>query len=165
MQERTIVLDGYSKTYAMTGWRLGYGVMTKPLAEAMSQLQINAVSCVNAASQVAGIEALTGPQTEVDRMVSAFRQRRDFIVDGLNKLPGVRCRMPVGAFYAFPNVSELPIGQDELAARLLDEMGVAVLSGTAFGAHGKGYIRLSYANSIENIGRGLERMKELLAKL
>jgi len=158
MLERTIVLDGYSKTYAMTGWRLGYGVMPVPLAEAVTQLQINATSCVNAATQVAGLEALQGPQDSVDRMVAAFRERRDLVVAGLNAIPGLRCVMPEGAFYAFPNVSGLGIDQDVLAGRLLNEAGVAVLPGTAFGAYGQGYLRLSYANSIANLQKALDRI-------
>ncbi len=165
MQDRTIILDGYSKTYAMTGWRLGYGVMNQRLAEAITQLQINAVSCVNAAAQVAGIEGLTGPQDDVTRMVAAFRERRDRIVGGLNQLPGIRCVMPQGAFYAFPNVSALPVDEGTLARRLLDEMGVALLAGTAFGEYGRGYLRLSYANSVPNIERALERMADFLARL
>jgi aspartate aminotransferase len=165
MQDRTIILDGYSKTYAMTGWRLGYGVMNRQLAEAVTQLQINAVSCVNAATQVAGIEGLTGPQTETERMVAAFRERRDTIVAGLNKLPGVSCVMPKGAFYVFPNVTGVPLSESELASRLLNEAGVAALSGTAFGEYGKGYLRFSYANSIENIQRALARFGDFLAGL
>lgn len=165
MQDRTIILDGYSKTYAMTGWRLGYGVMHPDLAVRMTQLQINSVSCVNAATQFAGIEALTGPQDEVDKMVAAFRARRDAVVAGLNSIPGVRCITPAGAFYAFPNVTALPIDQDQLASRLMDEAGVAVLSGTAFGAYGKGYLRLSYANSLENIAKAVQRMGDLVSKL
>jgi aspartate/methionine/tyrosine aminotransferase len=165
MLDRTIILDGFSKTYAMTGWRLGYGVMRPELAQALTQLQINATSCVNAATQVAGIEALEGPQDAVDEMLEAFRRRRELIVDGLNAMPGVRCQMPKGAFYAFPNVSELGIDQDELADRLLQEAGVAVLPGTAFGEYGKGYLRLSYANSIVNISKALERMAALVETL
>jgi aspartate/methionine/tyrosine aminotransferase len=165
MAERTVILDGYSKTYAMTGWRLGYGVMPEPLAQAVAQLQINATSCVNAATQVAGIEALRGPQDDVERMVAAFRERRDLIVQGLCAMPGVGCVQPAGAFYAFPNVSALPIDQDALAGRLLNEAGVAVLPGTAFGQHGRGYLRLSYANSIPNIQKALERMGALIAGL
>lgn len=158
MLDRTIILDGYSKTYAMTGWRLGYGVMPVALAEAITQLQINATSCVNAATQVAGIEALRGPQDSVDRMVAAFRERRDLVVAGLNAIPGLRCVMPAGAFYAFPNVAALGIDQDVLAGRLLSEAGVAVLPGTAFGSYGQGYLRLSYANSIPNLQKALERI-------
>jgi aspartate aminotransferase len=165
MQDRTIILDGFSKTYAMTGWRLGYGVMRADLAQAIAQLQINATSCVNTATQMAGVEALTGPQDEVDKMVAAFRARRDAVVAGLNQIPGVRCQMPQGAFYAFPNVTRLGVDQDVLATRIMNEAGVAVLSGTAFGAYGKGYLRLSYANSLENIHRGLERIGNLVASL
>ncbi len=165
MLDRTIILDGYSKTFAMTGWRLGYGVMNERLAQAVTQLQINATSCVNAASQVAGIEAITGPQDEVKKMVSEFDARRQLIVDGLNGLPGISCVDPVGAFYAFPNVTQLPIGASEFASRLMDEAGVAVLAGTAFGEYGAGYIRLSYANSQDNIRKGLERMAGFIDKL
>jgi aspartate aminotransferase len=165
MAERTIILDGFSKTYAMTGWRLGYGVMPVPLAQAVSQLQINCTSCVNAATQVAGIEALTGPQDAVDDMVAAFRTRRDLVVSGLNQIPGVHCVMPAGAFYAFPNVSAVGMGEGELASRLLNEAGVAVLAGTAFGQFGKGYLRLSYANSLENIQKALDRMGQLIGAL
>lgn len=165
MLDRTIILDGFSKTYAMTGWRLGYGVMPAPLAEAVTQLQINATSCVNAATQVAGIEALRGPQRDVDTMVAAFRERRDRIVGGLNAIPGIRCVMPEGAFYAFPNVGALGIDQDTLAGRLLNEAGVAVLPGTAFGHYGAGYIRLSYANSIANIEKALARIDAFVRQL
>jgi aspartate/methionine/tyrosine aminotransferase len=143
MKDRTIILDGYSKTYAMTGWRLGYGVMNEQLAEAVTQLQINATSCVNAATQVAGIEALTGPQDAVDAMVTELEARRDLLVDGLNAIPGISCQLPEGAFYVFPNVTGLGMDQDELADRLLNESGVATLPGTAFGEYGKGYLRLS----------------------
>ena len=165
MLDRTIILDGFSKTYAMTGWRLGYGVMHPELATRFTQLQINSVSCVNAAAQYAGIEALTGPQDEAEKMVAAFRARRDAVVTGLNAIEGVKCVMPKGAFYAFPNVSALPIDQDQLAKRLMDEAGVAVLSGTAFGEYGKGYLRLSYANSLENIAKALKQMGELVSRL
>lgn len=165
MLDRTIILDGYSKTYAMTGWRLGYGVMPVWLAEAVTQLQINATSCVNAASQVAGIAGLTGPQDAVDEMVAAFRARRDLIVAGLNNLPGVTCAMPKGAFYAFPNIMELGVDAGQFAERLLDEAGVAVLAGTAFGEYGKGYLRLSYANSQPNIQKALDRMAAVIDTL
>ncbi len=159
MQERTILLDGYSKTYAMTGWRLGYGVMPVPMAEAIIQLQINATSCVNSATQIAGIEALNGPQDAIDAMVAEFRRRRDRIVAGLNQISGVRCTMPKGAFYAFPNITGTGLSERDLADRLLNEYGVAVLPGTAFGAYGRGYLRLSYANSVENIDRALQLMR------
>jgi aspartate/methionine/tyrosine aminotransferase len=162
MQERTIILDGFSKTYAMTGWRLGYGVMPAPLADALTQLQINATSCVNAATQMAGVEALRGPQDSVATMVDEFRVRRDRIVAGLNQLPGVRCVTPKGAFYAFPNITGTGMTEQALADLLLNQHGVAVLPGTAFGIHGRGHLRLSYANSLANIDRALARMADAL---
>ena len=162
MLERTIILDGYSKTYAMTGWRLGYGIMEPDLAEAVTQLQINSTSCVNAATQFAGIEALKGPQGAVDDMVAAFKRRRDVIVEGLNQLPGVSCRRPKGAFYVFPNITETGYSEKDLADRFLNEHGVACLPGTAFGEFGKGYLRFSYATSVENIELALGRMAEAL---
>jgi aspartate/methionine/tyrosine aminotransferase len=162
--ERTIVLDGFSKTYAMTGWRLGYGVMPEPLAEQVTKLQVNSNSCTSAATQYAGLEALTGPQDSVGEMLAEFRARRELIVAGLNDLPGVECIMPEGAFYAFPRITETGRPADELADLLLDEAGVACLSGTAFGRHGEGHLRLSYANSRENIARALDRMGEVLSQ-
>jgi aspartate aminotransferase len=161
---RTIILDGFSKTYAMTGWRLGYGVMPEPLAEEVAKLQVNSNSCTNAATQYAGLEALAGPQDSVERMLSEFRARRDLIVSGLNALPGVECVTPQGAFYAFPRVADTghPVGA--LADLLLDEAGVACLAGTAFGRYGEGHLRFSYANSRENITRALERMGEVLSQ-
>jgi aspartate aminotransferase len=160
MLERTIILDGFSKTYAMTGWRLGYGVMPEPLAEAVTRLMINSNSCTAAFTQIAGIAALTGPQDEVDRMVAAFRERREVMVEGLNRLPGFRCLKPKGAFYAFPNIEGTGMSSRELAHYLLEEAGVAVLSGTAFGEYGEGFLRLSFANSIENIQKALERIEK-----
>ncbi|RME01144.1 MAG: pyridoxal phosphate-dependent aminotransferase [Calditrichaeota bacterium] len=165
MQERTILLDGFSKTYAMTGWRLGFGVMPQPLAEKVEQLMINSNSCTATFVQDAGVAALRGSHEEPDRMVEEFRRRRDFIVEGLNKLPGVSCIMPKGAFYVFPNVKNVPMSSKELADYILNEANVAVLSGTAFGAYGDGYLRLSYANSIANIEEGLARMARALEKL
>jgi len=162
--ERTIILDGFSKTYAMTGWRLGYGVMPEALAEQVTKLQVNSNSCTAAATQYAGLAALAGPQDAVDRMLEEFRARRDLIVVGLNDLPGVECISPQGAFYAFPKVSDTGHPADELADLLLDEAGVACLSGTAFGRHGEGHLRLSYANSRENISRALDRMHEVLSR-
>jgi aspartate/methionine/tyrosine aminotransferase len=162
--ERTIILDGFSKTYAMTGWRLGYGVMPEALAEQVTKLQVNSNSCTAAATQHAGLAALAGPQDAVDRMLEEFRARRDLIVAGLNDLPGVECISPQGAFYAFPKVSDTGHPADELADLLLDEAGVACLSGTAFGRHGEGHLRLSYANSRENISRALDRMHEVLSR-
>ncbi|HZF58371.1 MAG TPA: pyridoxal phosphate-dependent aminotransferase [Rubrobacter sp.] len=161
---RTIILDGFSKTYAMTGWRLGYGVMPEPLAEQVAKLQVNSNSCTSAATQYAGLEALTGPQDSVGEMLAEFRARRDLIVAGLNDLPGVECITPQGAFYAFPRIAQTGRPADELAGLLLDEAGVACLSGTAFGRHGEGHLRLSYANSRENIARALERMGETLSR-
>jgi aspartate/methionine/tyrosine aminotransferase len=149
--ERTILLDGFSKTFAMTGWRLGYAAMPAPLVEPVTRLLINSVSCTAPALQLAGVAPLTGPRDEVNAMLAEFRRRSDAIVEGLNALPGVSCVTPRGAFYAFPSIRGT--GQDAgwLAGRLLDEAGVAVLAGTAFGEHGEGYLRLSYANSLENI--------------
>jgi aspartate/methionine/tyrosine aminotransferase len=162
MAERTIILDGFSKTYAMTGWRLGYGVMPAALAPHISKLMTNSNSCTAAFTQIAGVEAITGDQEPVRLMVEEFRRRRAVIVDGLNALPGVRCAMPHGAFYAFPNITGTGLGSQELAGRLLNEGGVAVLSGTSFGPAGEGYLRLSYANSIENIREALARMGQVL---
>ena len=162
---RTIILDGFSKTYAMTGWRLGYGVMPEPLAEEVAKLQVNSNSCTSAATQHAGLAALRGPQDAVENMLEEFRARRDLVVDGLGMLPGVECLTPQGAFYAFPRITEIGLSADKLAALLLEEAGVACLSGTAFGRHGEGHLRLSYANSQENIGLALERMGEVLSRV
>jgi aspartate/methionine/tyrosine aminotransferase len=158
LQERTILLDGFSKTYAMTGWRLGYGVMEKRLAVHMARLMTNSNSCTNSFVQKAGIAALNGPQKPAEDMIAEFHRRRDLIVAGLNALPGVTCTMPRGAFYAFPNITGTGMTSADLAQALLDEAGVAVLSGTAFGQFGEGYLRLSYANSIPNLEKALERM-------
>jgi len=163
--ERTIILDGFSKTYAMTGWRMGYGVMPSAVAPAFAKLATNSVSCTAAFTQWAGIEGLRGPQDEVDKMVAEFRRRRDVMVAGLNKIPGVSCRTPAGAFYAFPNVKSFGRPAKEIADYLLYEGGVAVLPGTSFGAYGEGYLRLSYANSVENIVRALDKMRLALDKL
>lgn len=165
MQERTIILDGFSKTYAMTGWRLGFGMMPERLAQYVSQLQINATSCTASFTQMAGIEALSGPQNDVDMMVAEFKRRRDVIVDGLNAIPGIRCHKPLGAFYVFPNIVGTGKPSRVLADYLLNEAGVACLSGTAFGAYGEGYLRFSYANSVENIKLALERVGTALARL
>jgi aspartate/methionine/tyrosine aminotransferase len=158
LRERTIILDGFSKTYAMTGWRLGYGVMDKPLATHVARLMTNCNSCTNSFVQKAGKEALTGPQDSVDAMVAEFHRRRNRLVAGLNALPGVTCTMPTGAFYAFPNITGTGMAAGDLAKALLEEAGVAALSGTAFGKFGEGYLRLSYANSIANLEKALERM-------
>jgi aspartate aminotransferase len=158
MKERTIIVDGFSKTYAMTGWRLGFAIMPVALADRVSLLLTHSIGCTAGFTQVAGIEALTGSQEMVDAMVATFQARRDRMITGLNAIPGVRCQVPEGAFYAFPNVSSFGIPSKELALRILDEDGVAVLSGTDFGPHGEGYLRLCYANSLENIDRALERL-------
>lgn len=163
--ERTIILDGFSKTFAMTGWRMGYGVMPSAVVPAFAKLATNSVSCTATFTQWAGIEGLRGPQDEVERMVAEFRRRRDVMVAGLNAIPGVSCRTPAGAFYAFPNVKEFGRPAKEIADYLLYEGGVAVLPGTSFGSYGEGYLRLSYANSVENIEKALEKMRVTLGKL
>jgi aspartate aminotransferase len=165
MLERTVLLDGFSKTYAMTGWRLGYGVMPAKAAEALGRLLTNSVGCTATFTQYAGLAALTGPQDAVDRMVAQFRLRRDVIVEGLNAIPGIVCQRPQGAFYVFPNVKSFGKTSVEMAAYLLDQAGVAVLPGTAFGWYGEGYLRLSYANSLENIERALVGMRDALERL
>lgn len=162
MKERAIVLDGWSKTYAMTGWRLGYGVWPKHLIDHAERIQINSSSCANAVTQVAAIEALRGPQDAVDRMLEAFDERRKIIHAELNAIPGFSCVMPKGAFYAFPNTSGTGIESRVLEHELLNDAGVACLSGTSFGAFGEGYMRFSYANSAENIREGLRRVREHL---
>lgn len=162
LAEQTIILDGFSKTYAMTGWRLGYGVMPAALAEQVTRLAVNSHSCVPGFTQAAGVAALTGSQASVDAMVAEFRQRRDLVVAGLNEIPGVTCQVPAGAFYAFPNVSRLGDSAN-IADRLLDEGGVAVLDGGAFGAAGRGYLRLSYASSLDRLELALARMRQVLA--
>ena len=163
MQERTCILDGFSKTYAMTGWRLGYGVMPEWLAVQIARLATNCNSCTAAFTQLAGVEALTGPQDAVQDMVDEFRARRDLIVAGLNDLDGVRCSMPQGAFYAFANIEGTGMKSREAADYFLYEAGVAALSGTSFGANGEGYLRLSYANSRENLLLAVDRMAAALA--
>ncbi len=160
-----IILDGFSKAYAMTGWRLGYGVMPRPLAEHVTRLMVNSNSCTASFTQLAGIAALQGDQTPVARMVAEFKRRRDLVVEGLNRLPGVSCRSPRGAFYVFPNVKGLGRPSSEVAETLLNEAGVAVLGGTAFGEYGEGYLRLSYANSEANLRAALERMRPVCARL
>lgn len=165
MKEQTILIDGHSKTYAMTGWRLGYGVAPQEIADKITQLTINSNSCTATFTQIAGIEALTGPQTFVTQMVAEFRKRRDTIVDGLNAIDGISCMKPLGSFYVFPNVTQLPLSCEKLADYLMDDAGVALLPGTAFGKYGDGYLRLSYANSLENIEEALHRIKTAIAKL
>ena len=158
MAERTVVLDGFSKTFAMTGWRLGYAIVPPSLVKTYGQLIINTISCAPTFAQVGAVEALRGPQDDVDAMVVEFRARRDLVVDGLNAIPGIRCPRPSGAFYVFPDVSGTGLSGAELAERLLHEAGVCVLAGTAFGGVGTDHIRISYANSRENLRRALERI-------
>ena len=164
LRDRLILLDGWSKTYAMTGWRLGYSVWPKAIFPFAERLAINCHSCVNAAAQYAGIAALEGPQDEVKRMVQAFAERRKVIVTELNGIPGFRCVEPGGAFYAFPNITGTGLTSRALEAKLLNEAGVAVLSGTSFGAHGEGYLRFSYANSVENIREAMRRIRSCLSE-
>ena len=161
MLDKTIILDGFSKTYSMTGWRLGYGVMPLWLADAVDKLMVNSNSCTASFTQRAGLAALKGPQDDVDRMVTEFRRRRDVIVKGLNEIPGFRCVVPDGAFYVFPNVSGTGMSSKELADMLLNDAGVACLSGTAFGSYGDGYLRFSYAASLENIQDALDRIRKV----
>jgi len=161
MLEKTIILDGFSKTYSMTGWRLGYGVMPLWLVDAVDKLMVNSNSCTASFTQRAGLAALQGPQDAVTAMVAEFRRRRDAIVKGLNEIPGFSCTRPAGAFYAFPNVKNTGVPSKELADMLLNDAGVACLSGTAFGSYGDGYLRFSYANSLENIEEALSRIRTL----
>ena len=164
IRDRLILLDGFSKTYAMTGWRLGYSVWPKPWRDVARKLAVNSYSCVNSASQFAGIAALKGPQDSVALMRAEFDRRRKAVVAGLNRLPGVSAVAPKGAFYAFPNVSKTGWKAKPLASALLEEAGVATVGGPDFGVHGEGYLRLSYANSLLNIERALERMREFLSR-
>ena len=161
MLEKSIILDGFSKTYSMTGWRLGYGVMPLWMADAVTKLMVNSNSCTASFTQRAGMAALSGPQDCVTAMVTEFRKRRDVIVKGLNEIPGFQCSVPPGAFYAFPNVSGTGISSKELADYLLNEAGVACLNGAAFGEHGNGYLRFSYANSLANITEAIERIRKV----
>lgn len=165
MEERTVLLDGWSKTFAMTGWRLGFGVFPPDLVEPVTRLVVNTVSCTSAFSQDAARAALEGPWQPVDDMVAEFRTRRDVIVDGLGQIDGISCGTPHGAFYVFPDVKALGVPSNELAARILSEAGVACLSGTAFGSAGEGYLRLSYANSVANIQLALQAIEDLVSNL
>lgn len=165
IRDRVILLDGWSKTYAMTGWRLGYALWPDELVEHATRLAINCHSCVNAPTQFAGIAALQGSQNSVHEMVAAFDERRGVIVDLLNAVPGFSCRRPGGAFYAFPNITGTGLSAHELQDKLLDEVAVATVAGTAFGRFGEGYVRFSYANSVENIRTALERVTELLGNM
>ena len=162
MRERTVILDGFSKSYAMTGWRLGYGVFPDFLVEPVTRLMTNSVSCTSVFSQMAAIAALEGPQDSVAAMMEEFTKRRDFVVEGLNSLPGITCPVPKGAFYAFPNIRATGMSSQEFANKALYEAGVALLAGTAFGAFGDGYIRISFANSQENLLEAIERLRKIL---
>lgn len=163
MEERTIILDGFSKTFAMTGWRLGYGLMPKSLVPVVSKLQTNCTSCAPSFSQIAGIEALSERTLPyVDHFIREFDKRRKAIVEGLNTLPGVQCQLPKGAFYVFPNITQTGMSSQQFASFMLENVGVACLSGTAFGSFGEGYVRFSYANSLENIYQAINRMKSAL---
>ncbi|MDD9879154.1 MAG: pyridoxal phosphate-dependent aminotransferase [Magnetovibrio sp.] len=162
LRDRVIMLDGWSKTYAMTGWRMGYGVWPKALVDPATRLSINCHSCVNASAQYAGIAALQGPQDAVDAMMAAFDERRKIILRELNQIAGFSCVEPAGAFYAFPNIAETGYTARALQDKLLNEAGVALIAGTSFGAQGEGYIRFSYANSTENILKAIERIKACL---
>jgi aspartate/methionine/tyrosine aminotransferase len=165
MAERTIVLDGFSKTFAMTGWRLGYAVVPESLTEVYGELVINTISCAPTFAQVGAVAALTGPQDDVDAMVVEFKARRDLVVHGLNEINGIRCATPLGAFYAFPDISGTGLSGAEFAERLLTEADVCVLPGTAFGGVGNEHIRISYANSRENLTEALNRIGRFVAGL
>jgi aspartate/methionine/tyrosine aminotransferase len=165
MAERTIVLDGHSKTYAMTGWRLGYGVMPQDLAPSIARLMTNVNSCTASFTQLAGIEALLGDQSGAEAMVKEFQVRRDLLVDALNEIPGLRCKKPGGAFYVFPNVEETGVKSEDFARTLLDEYGVASLAGTSFGRFGDGYLRFSYANSQDNLREAVTRIRRYVDDL
>jgi aspartate/methionine/tyrosine aminotransferase len=163
-KERTILLDGFSKTYAMTGWRMGYGVMRPDLAAQIARLNTNSNSCTASFTQVAGIAALRGDQSSVDKMSAEFKHRRDVFVAGLNKIKGFSCRIPKGAFYVFPNITKTGWPSKKLADAMLEQAGVACLSGTAFGKYGEGYLRFSVANSLENLNTALEKIEEWVGK-
>ncbi len=162
MLDRTIILDGFSKTYAMTGWRIGYGLFPENLVEPISRLVTNSVSCTASFTQKAAIEAITGPQDDSVHMVSEFRKRRSIVVDMLNKIPGIRCANPKGAFYAFPNIEGTGMSSTEFANELLQEAGVAVLAGESFGKYGRGFIRISFANSTENLIEAIEKISNFV---
>ena len=164
MRERTIILDGFSKSHAMTGWRIGYGVMPMELVEPVSRLVTNSVSCTASFTQMAALEALSGPRDEMDEMVAEFKKRRSVIVEGLNSIRGIRCALPRGAFYAFPNVEDTGMSSREFADNLLTEAGVACLPGESFGEFGDGFVRFSFANSTENIEKALERIDSFVKK-
>jgi aspartate/methionine/tyrosine aminotransferase len=162
MQERCIIVDGFSKTYAMTGWRLGYGIMPRGLAEKVGLLLTHSIGSTAQFTQYAGVEAVLGQQGQVDAVVAEYQRRRDLIVAGLNNIPGIRCQSPQGAFYVFPNIKETGMSSNELANLILEKAGVALLPGSSFGEYGEGYLRLAYANSIANIELGLEKIRAVL---
>jgi aspartate/methionine/tyrosine aminotransferase len=164
MRERTIILDGFSKTYAMTGWRMGYGVMRPDLAQHVARLMTNSNSCTASFTQIAGVEAIRGDQSSVDKMNKEFMRRRDYFAERVNKIKGFSCNVPKGAFYMFPNIMKTGWPSKKLADALLEEAGVAALSGTAFGAFGEGYLRFSIANSMDNIKKALDRVEEWVNK-
>jgi aspartate/methionine/tyrosine aminotransferase len=164
MAERTVVLDGFSKTYSMTGWRLGYGILPLPLVDVFENYNLNIISCPTTFTQYGALAAIAGSQEPVRAMVEEFRKRRDFLVERLNRLPGVECLSPGGAFYAFPDIRRTGLSAEDLAGRLLEEAGVAALPGTAFGIHGEGHLRLSYANSLPNLAEAMDRMEEFLKR-
>ena len=165
MRERTVILDGFSKTYAMTGWRLGYGIMPPTLAERVMLLLTHSIGCTATFTQYAGIEAITGPQNQVEAIVASYQKRRDVLIAGLNAIPGLRCRTPQGAFYAFPNITAFERSSKFISNYLLEEAGVATLPGTAFGPGGEGFLRLCFANSMENIQLAVERISQALKRL
>ena len=165
MAERTIILDGFSKSYAMTGWRLGYGIMPEELVPHITKLAVNSVSCAATFSQIAAVAALDGPQDDVATMAAEFSQRRRLITDGLQAIPGINCPEPEGAFYAFPSIKGTGLTSTEFENRALNEAGIALLSGSAFGEYGEGYVRLSYANSKENIQKALDQLDHFVKGL
>jgi aspartate/methionine/tyrosine aminotransferase len=165
MMDRTIIVDGFSKTYAMTGWRLGYGIMPHGLAHVVQLLLTHSIGCTAQFVQIAGIEALTGPQDQIQAVVSEYQKRRDAIVAGLNTIPGFTCQRPQGAFYVFPNIKSFGISSSAMADLLLEKAGVAVLPGSSFGEYGEGYLRLTYSNSIENILRAIDQIGEAVKGL
>ncbi len=164
-KDRTLVLDGFSKAYSMTGWRIGYCIANENIIKQFKMIMVNSVSCVCSFTQMAGVEALTGPQDSVDNMRNEFKARRDWLVDALNKIDGVKCRLPRGAFYAFPDISSFGLTSKEFADRLLEEEGVALAWGTSFGAYGEGYIRISYATSLDNLKEAVKRLERFTKKL
>ena len=165
MKERTIILDGFSKSYAMTGWRLGYGIFPEFMIEDVTKLMTNSVSCTSVFSQMAAIAALEGPKDFTINMMEKFKIRRKIVVDGLNSIDGINCQTPLGAFYAFPNISKTGLSSSDFAEIALNKYGVALLSGTAFGEYGDNYIRISFANSEENLAKSIDRLSQMIKDL